>query len=498
MKKLGYETLEELGYTGYLLKKAPEKVLQFGEGNFMRAFVDYWVDLLNEKGGFNGKVVVTTPIAPPPGFDIVSKMNQQEGLYTLYLRGLKNGAKVNEKRIISAISRCLSPQNDFQSFLDCAKNPELIILTSNTTEAGIVYDPEARFGETPPASFPAKLCRFLFERWQNDLPGFVILACELIDHNGDELKRIVLRHCKDWELGDSFTQWVNEENAFCSTLVDRIVPGYPRSEADQINAENGYTDELLDTGEIFGFWVIEGPQSIKKLLPIDEAEINDRVLVVNDSTPYKQRKVRILNGAHTAFVPAAYFSGQNLVRECMDDQVIRTFMEKAIFEEIIPSITTLPVAELNEFASSVVDRFQNPYIDHQLLSISLNSTSKWRARVLPSLLAFYDIHQMLPTRLTFSFAGYLAFYRGCSEKDGEMYGKRPDGNAYKISDDQWVLDFFAAHSGEGNATLAHVVCTNTQMWGQDLSLVPGFESQVVMALNAIDEKGIYAAMRDLK
>lgn len=470
MEKLNYEVLKKAGYRGYILENAPERVLQFGEGNFLRAFVNYFIDMLNEKAGFNGKAVLTQPIAP----GLAEMINEQQGLYTLYLRGFENGRKVNDKRVISCVSRCLNPYENYQALLDCAKNPELRFIVSNTTEAGIVYDPDSQFGQEPPASFPAKLTRFLYERYENRLPGFIILSCELIDNNGKELEKCVRRHIADWKLGSEFAGWVDKENVFCSTLVDRIVTGYPRAEADAINEENGYIDNLIDTGEVFGFWVIEGPESILSELPFDKAGLP--VIVTDDHTPYKQRKVRILNGSHTAMVLAAHLAGQEIVRNCMADDVIRGYMEKAVYDEIIPTLS-LPLDELRRFAASVTERYKNPFIDHRLLDIALNSTSKWRARVLPSLKGYVEKFGAIPQCLTFSFAAYIAFY------------KKGDG----VRDDEWVLAFYDEHRGDGNHDLAEAVCKNERMWGEDLSLIPGFAQAVADWLDLID-KDVYKAM----
>ena len=322
MNLLNYQTLKDQGYDGYLLKDAPERVLQFGEGNFLRAFVDCFIDQMNEKAGFDGKVVLVQPIAP----GLAKLINDQEGLYTLFLRGQENQEAVNRKRVISCVSRCLNPYEEYQAVLDCAKNPDLRFLVSNTTEAGIVFDPACKADDAPPSSFPGKLTAFLYERFQLGLPGFIILSCELIDHNGEELKKCVKQYVDLWGLGEAFAKWVETENTFCSTLVDRIVTGYPRSEAQDICQELGYQDNLLDTGEVFGLWVIEGPQSIKDELPFEKAKLP--ILVVDDHTPYKQRKVRILNGAHTSMVLGAYLAGQDIVRSCMEDSVIHGFMNK--------------------------------------------------------------------------------------------------------------------------------------------------------------------------
>ena len=493
MKLLNYDTLQQQGYEGYLLEEAPERILQFGEGNFLRAFVDYFVDVANESCGFDTKVVLAQPIAP----GLADMINAQQGLYTLYLRGFENGQKVNDKRIISCVSRCINPYNDYAALLACAHNPALRFLVSNTTEAGIVHESESKFDQQPPLSFPAKLTRFLHERFTAfdgaADKGFVILSCELIDDNGKELKRCVDAYIKDWNLSAEFAAWVNDANIFCSTLVDRIVTGYPRTEAAQLNAENGYEDNLLDTGEVFGFWVIEGPDSLKEELPFAKAGLP--VLITADHTPYKKRKVRILNGAHTGMVLAAYLAGQDIVRNCMQDEVIKGFMNKAIYEEIIPTLT-LPKEELMDFAASVADRFNNPFIDHSLLAIALNSTAKWKARVLPSVKGYIEKTGALPACLTFSLAAYIAFYR-CERLEGEgMIGKRSTGNEYTIQDDRAVLEFFAAHKADSNADLVHAVCSNLALWGEDLAAMPGLEAAVVQGLDDIDTKGAHAAMQE--
>ena len=488
MKKLSYQTLKEMNYDGYLLENAPERVLQFGEGNFLRAFVDYFIDCMNEKAGFNSKVCIVQPIA----FDARARFNAQESLYTLFLRGQENGEKVNRKRVISAVSRCINSYLDFDAYMQCADNPDLRFITSNTTEAGIVYDPSCAFEDKPAGSFPGKLTQFLFRRYQNKLPGFIILSCELIDHNGDELKRCVHEYVKQWGLGEEFSKWVDAENLFCSTLVDRIVPGYPRAEAEQLWEELGYEDNLLDTGEVFGAWVIEGPQSIKDEFPFEKAGLP--IIVVDDVTPYKQRKVRILNGAHTSFVLGAYLAGQNIVRDCMKDEVIRGFMNETLYEEVIPTLD-LPKDDLLDFAAAVTERFANPYIDHQLLSISLNSTSKWKARCMPSVTEYVKRKGRLPKCLVFSFAAYIAFYRAGQEMgEGKLIGKR-GGDTFEISDDQWVLDFYYGLKGASREELVHAVVENERMWGAELKELPGFEEAVLKDLADIDEKGMYEAMK---
>ncbi len=489
MEQLCYQTLKDQGFDGYLLKDAPERVLQFGEGNFLRAFVDYFIDIMNEKADFHGKVVLTQPIAA----GLAETINRQEGLYTLLLRGRENGEQVSRRRVISCVSRCLNPYENDRALMDCAKNPDLRFLVSNTTEAGIVFDPSCKADDAPPSSFPGKLTAFLYERYKLGLPGFIILSCELIDHNGDELKRCVEQYCDLWGLGDGFQRWVEAENTFCSTLVDRIVTGYPRSEAEALWRELGYRDDLLDTGEVFGFWVIEGPPSIREELPFQQAGLP--VLVVDDHTPYKQRKVRILNGAHTSMVLGAYLAGQDIVRGCMEDEVIHGFMNKAIYDEIIPTLD-LPRQELTDFAAAVTERFNNPYIDHALLAISLNSTAKWRARVMPSLLEYYARKGALPRCIVFSFAAYLAFYHGGKERgEGCLLGQR-GADVYEIRDDAWVLDFYYDHRDDSPAQLAHAAILHEQMWGGALAGLEGFETAVTAALERIQAVGMYEAMKE--
>jgi len=295
MDRLNYETLQKQGFSGFLLREAPERVLQFGEGNFLRAFAEPFIDLMNEKAGFDAKVVLVQPRGGHP--ETADRFAAQDGLYTLVLRGREKGEAVERRRVLSCVSRCLDPKRDWEELLRCAGNPELRFILSNTTEAGIAFDPACRAEDTPPASFPAKLTVFLHERWKRGLPGFIILSCELIDHNGDALRHCVEDYAKVWQLEDGFSRWLEEENLFCSTLVDRIVTGSPQGEAEKLCEAWGYEDQLINTGEVFADWVIEGPQTLKAELPFEKAGLPIRV--VDDVTPYKQRKVRILNGAHT-------------------------------------------------------------------------------------------------------------------------------------------------------------------------------------------------------
>ena len=492
MERLNYEVLKKSGYSGYILENAPEKVLQFGEGNFLRAFVDCWFDVANEKVGWNGKCVLVQPIAQ----GLTKRINEQQGLYTLYLRGSEAGQKVDRKRVISSVSRCLNPYEEegFAEMMQVAVSDDLEYIVSNTTEAGIVYDPSCELADRPCASFPGKLTQVLYARFRAGKPGVVILSCELIDNNGRELLKCVNQYADQWKLGPEFRAYVNEQCTFCSTLVDRIVPGRIRDTAElaRLEAENGYEDALMDVGEIFGVWNIEGPAWLEDKLPFRAAGVN--CVVVPDVTPYKKRKVRILNGAHTGFVLGAYLGGYDIVRDCMHDEVILGYMNKMLHEEIIPTLP-LDKKDLESFASAVADRFNNPFINHELLSISLNSTSKWRARNMPSFLEYIDAYGKLPKCLSMSFAAYIAFFssdiQALTEKG--LVCRRPKGNTYTCSDDRWVLEFYWDHRWDSVEELVHGVMTNQQMWGQDLTKVPGFEAATVANLKQIRENGAVAA-----
>ena len=489
MDRLSYETLSRQGYPGYLLREAPERVLQFGEGGFLRAFAEPFIDEMNEKAGFNGKVVLVQPRGGHP--EISRAFQDQEGLYTLILRGREGGEAVARTRVISCVSRCLDPKADWDALLDCAKNPDLRFILSNTTEAGIVFDPACKLEDAPPASFPGKLTAFLLRRYEAGLPGFWILPCELNDHNGDLLRECVLKYAELWGLGPDFAAWLEGENHICSTVVDRIVTGYPKAEAASICQELGYEDALLDTGEVFASWVVEAPEGLAKELPFRAAGLP--IQLVGDHAPYKQRKVRILNGAHTSMVLAAFLAGRNIVRECMEDKAIHDFMNRTIYEEIIPTLD-LPREELEDFAAAVTERFNNPYIDHALLSIALNSTAKWKARVLPSLTEYVRRKGKLPQCLTFSFAAYIAFYHSAKERgEGCLTGCR-NGEAYEVRDDAWVLDFYYAHRGGSPREIVHAVIQNAEMWGNALMAIPEFEDAAAADLEQIESVGMYAAL----
>ncbi len=476
----------------------PERIIQFGEGNFLRAFADWKINCLNKAGLFNGKVVVVQPIQ----VGIAHLLNEQDGMYTLLQRGYLDGELQEKKEVITSISRGLSPYENYEEFLDCAHNPNMRYMLSNTTEAGIAYVEERRPTDETPESFPAKAAAFLFERFkvfngEHD-KGMVVICCELIEKNATNLKQIILKHAKNWNLGQDFIDWVKQSCYFLNTLVDRIVPGYPRETATEIENELGYRDKLIDTSEIFHLWVIEGPEEIAKELPFDKIGLN--VVWTDDMTPYRTRKVRMLNGAHTSSVLAAYLAGLNTVGEMLNDEVFAEYLEKTLLEEILPYVSGDNDSN-RKFAMSVLERFRNPFIEHELLSISLNSVSKWKVRVLPSLLDYLKDKGILPVRMTFSLAALIAFYQGEGCAAPELRGDR-NGKKYSIKDDIDVLAFFEKrwYSFSKNHDLRILVGTilaNEHLWGRDLTLLPGMIDAVTAHLQNILVNGASVAAKNL-
>lgn len=473
----------------------PEKVLQFGEGNFLRAFVDWMIDKANRDGIYQGSIVLCQPIAQ----GLKDMINAQDGVYTLAMRGAENGQPVEKIEVITSVSRCINPYENYEDLMEIARSADLEVVVSNTTEAGIAYHAGDQLTDRPPVSFPAKVTAFLYERYKafNGDPekGLLFLPVELIDNNGAELKRIVLQYAQEWELGQEFTDWVNTANAFTSTLVDRIVTGYPRDEVSYFEEKLGYKDNIIDTSELFNLWVIEGDEKWADKLPVHKTDAN--VIWTDDVKPYKKRKVRILNGAHTSTVLAAYLAGFDIVGDFMKDDTVRTFMNNVIYQEVIPTLD-LPKEELESFAAAVNDRFANPYIKHKLLDIALNSCSKFNARCLPSLLGYVEEKGVLPKCLTFSLAAFIKFYQG-EWKDGVYTGTRKDGTQYPLRDDESVIRFFADAWSENDAEgTAAAVLSNKDFWsGKDLTEVPGLKDAVAGYLKEMEEKEIKEIMAEL-
>lgn len=472
----------------------PVKVLQFGEGNFLRAFVDYMIDFANERSDFNGSVVLVKPIAVGKLFPA---FKEQDYRYTVMLRGLVDGQPVEQTRVVTSVSDAVDSYNEYDRYAAYAKVPTLRFIVSNTTEAGIVLDESDEFSLCPPKSYPGKLTKFLYERAEAfdyaEEKGLIILPVELIDDNGIILRKCVKRLAKLWNLGERFEQWLDNACVFTSTLVDRIVTGYPRGEDQAIWEKLGYQDNLLDTAESFGLWVIESPRDLSDELPLPQCGMP--VIFTDNQKPYKQRKVRILNGAHTSFVPAAFQCGYDIVLDAMNDPMIATFMQKTLYDEVIPTLT-LPKEDLMAFAEAVTGRFRNPYIKHALLSICLNSVSKWRARCMPSLLGYVEQTGKLPEHLTFSLASLMSLYRGGKlNGDGRLECQR-NGQPYYLQDDAEVLEFFATTSAEEPEQQAKEFLSNEAFFGPDLCKVPGLVESVGASLREILTKGMRIVMTE--
>lgn len=476
----------------------PVRILQFGQGNFLRAFCDTFIDSANHAGVYDGSIVIVQSVGQKnPAY------TAQNGCYTTLIRGKENGETVESAQYITSVHEVLHASDDYDAFMAYASCPTLECVISNTTEAGIVLDDRDTFDLTPPSAFPAKLTKFLYERYHafdgDDRYGLVIFPTELIENNGSVLRDCILRCASQWSLEDGFAAWIVRSCMFCSTLVDRIVTGHPKQshEAERIAQQLGYSDALLTIAEPFGLWVIEAvdPDRAKRVMPLDRAGLP--VIFTTDLTPYRERKVRILNGAHTSFVPAAFLSGEEIVRSCMAHPVIRPFIDTCVYHEIMPTLESkLDKNDLLVFADAVCERFENPFIDHALISICLNSVSKWKARVLPSVLDSIN-HGTLPYCLVFSFASLCHFYASGQMTDGDFIGTRViNGNTvpYTISDSKAVLDFFTNHSQ--SADILRKFAANTAFWGMDLTKIPGFTALAQMYYDAISERGILSVMED--
>ena len=474
-------------------KERPVKVLQFGEGNFLRAFVDYMIDIANEQGTFDGDIVLVKPIE----FGSLERFHNQECQYTVQLRGNVDGEAKKINRVVTSVADAVDAYEEYEKYAEYAKLDSLRFIVSNTTEAGIVYDDTDRFELNPPKTYPGKLTKFLFERYKHFNgaadKGLVMLPVELIDDNGLHLKECVLKLAKLWNLEEGFTAWLNDACVFTSTLVDRIVTGYPRDEAEELCKEFGYQDDLIVTGEPFALWVIESDKDISEEFPLPKVGLP--VIFTDDHHPYKQRKVRILNGAHTSFVLASYLCGNDIVLQSMHDDLILNFIKATIFDEVIPTLT-LPKQDLIDFANAVLTRFDNPYVKHAHLSIALNSVSKWRARCMPSFLDYIKNEGKLPTHLTFSLAALMAFYTGTEIRDKALIGHR-NGEEYQILDDAAVLEFFAANSSKDEDAYTKAVLSNVDFWGQDLTALPGVEEAVASYMKEIRANGMRKAMEKI-
>ncbi|MCW5911922.1 MAG: tagaturonate reductase [Cyclobacteriaceae bacterium] len=468
--------LRELNASTAGKPQRPVRILQFGEGNFLRAFADWMVDILNEKTGFNGNIQIVQPL--PDG--MTDALNKQDCLYHVTLNGILQGKTFSDTRLITSINGAINPYENPAAFFEQAENPELQFVISNTTESGIAFDVTDSHSATLAKSFPGKVTQLLWHRYNHFNgaadKGLYFLPCELIEKNADTLRTTIHQYIELWNLPADFKLWVNEHNVFCNTLVDRIVPGFPKDTIDTIQKELDYKDNLVVTAEPFHLWVIEAPEAVSKAFPADKAGLD--VKFVSDLTPYRTRKVRILNGAHTALVPVAYLRGLRTVKESVDDTITGKFIREAIFNEIVPTLE-LPARELNQFAHDVIERFQNPFIRHELASIALNSVSKFKVRVLPSLLTYYNQTGTLPERLVLSLTALILFYKG-----------EWNGASTPLNDALEVIEHFKNAWNESSLEKTmHLILSNTDFWGTDLTRVKGLTNHIV---NQVKSQSIMA------
>ena len=459
-------------------KRYPEKVIQFGEGNFLRAFIEWIIWNTNKRTAFNGSVVVVQPIEK----GMVDCLNEQDGLYHLNLQGLQNGEPVDSIDLIDVISRGLNPYRDFDAFMALASQPELRFVISNTTEAGIAFDPSCKLDDKPAASYPGKLTQLLYRRWQifkGDLSkGFIIFPCELIFENGKHLKECIRQYIDLWELGPDFSAWFEEACQVYCTLVDRIVPGYPRDNAAALCERVGYEDRLLDKGEIFHLWVIEAPKEVADEFPADKAGLN--VLFVPSEAPYHERKVTLLNGPHTVLSPVGYLSGLNTVKECCEDLLIGRFVKQVMFEELLPTLN-LPKEELEKFAADVMERFRNPFVKHFVTSIMLNSFPKFKTRDLPGLKTYLERKGELPKGLVLGLAAICTYYKGGKRGEDEIV-PNDDPRILQLLKDLWA-------TGDVRK-VAEGVLADEFIWGENLNAIPGLTDLLAADLALIQEKGM--------
>ncbi len=481
--------MRKLNETIHHKEYRPIKVLQFGEGNFLRAFVEWIIQEMNNKGVFDGDVVVVQPMP----FGRIKNLEEQNGLYTLYLEGLQNGEVIQRHQVIDVLGDYLDPFTQYQEYLEYAKSSELQFIISNTTEAGIALDPTDLDLTTTPKSFPGKLLAFLktrYDYFNGDMSkGLFIIPCELIDYNGRELKRVLGELARLQGLSLDFIRWMENANKFYNTLVDRIVPGYPRNQITEIEKELGYSDDNIVKGEIFHLWVIEGDKSLQEVFDPRKAGLN--VVFTDNIKPYKERKVKILNGSHTAMVPVSYLYGIDTVRETIEDELLGKYVRTFVYKEVVPTIK-LPESEMKFFADSVLERYGNPFVRHELMSIALNSTTKYVTRILPTVLDFYREFGKIPAIAAFSFAALCVFYKG--DRNGtpialqdnpeylEMWKHLWNGYDTSIDSIENIVDSLLAHE---------------EIWGLNLNTLGNFKELVVKGISSILNKGMKASVEEV-
>ncbi|MCE5225042.1 MAG: tagaturonate reductase [Porphyromonadaceae bacterium] len=477
--------MKELNRKTAKAKQYPERIIQFGEGNFLRAFVDWIVWNMNGKADFNASVVVVQPIAQ----GMVDMLNKQDCLYHVNLQGLDQGVAVDSLTMIDVISRALNPYTENEAFMKLAEQPEMRFIISNTTEAGIAFDPSCKLTDVPASSYPGKLTQLLYHRFKtfhgDKTKGFIIFPCELIFLNGHKLKETIFQYIELWNLEEAFKAWFEEACGVYATLVDRIVPGFPRKDILAIQEKLQYNDNLVVQAEIFHLWVIEAPKEVAEEFPADKAGLN--VLFVPSEEPYHERKVTLLNGPHTVLSPVAYLSGLNIVREACQHEVIGKYIDKVMFGELLETLN-LPKDELIQFGKDVLERFNNPFVDHQVTSIMLNSFPKYQTRDLPGLKTYFDRKGVLPSGLVLGLAAIITYYRG---------GKRGD-DEIKIQDDVKITTLLTDLWATGcTKKVAEGVLNAGFIWGENLNLIPGLTEKIVYYLNTIQEKGMIHVVKEV-
>ncbi|MBR5656508.1 MAG: tagaturonate reductase [Prevotella sp.] len=474
----------------------PERIIQFGEGNFLRAFVDWIVWNMNQKTNFNGSVVIVQPIER----GMVDWLNGQDCLYHVNLQGRLNGEAVNTLERIDVVSRALNPYSQNPAFMALAEQPEIRFVISNTTEAGIAFDDTCKFTDAPASSYPGKLVQLLFHRYQtfdgDPTKGLIIMPCELIFLNGHHLKECIYKYIELWkdDFGadyEGFKEWFTKYNYVCATLVDRIVPGFPRKEIKDIQQKIGYKDNLVVQAEIFHLWVIEKAENmtcdeLRAEFPAEKAGLH--VLIAESEKPYHERKVTLLNGPHTVLSPVTYLSGVNIVRDACNHPVLGKYIHKVQFEELMETLN-LPMDELKQFAADVLERFNNPYVDHQVTSIMLNSFPKFQARDLPGVKTYLERKGELPQGLVFGLAAIITYYKG---------GVREDGAEIVPNDDQKIMDLLKELWSTGDTQkVTDGVLSAEFIWGEDLHNIEGLAELVKKDLDLIQEKGMLEAVKTI-
>ena len=482
-----YIFMKELNKETAVKVVRPERIIQFGEGNFLRAFADWIIYNMNEKTDFNSSVVIVQPIEK----GMVDMLNKQDCLYHVNLQGLDDGRQVNSLTMIDVISRALSPYEDKDAFLKLAEQPEMRFVISNTTEAGIAFDPACELTDTPASSYPGKLTQLLYHRFKtfngDKTKGFIIFPCELIFLNGHKLKETIYQYIEHWKLGGDFKTWFTEACGVYATLVDRIVPGFPHKDIAAIQEKIGYNDNLVVQGEVFHLWVIEAPKAVAEEFPADKAGLN--VLFVASEEPYHERKVTLLNGPHTVLSPVAYLSGVDIVRDACRHDVIGKYIHKIMFEELMQTLN-LPEDELTKFANDVLERFNNPFVDHQVTSIMLNSFPKYKTRDLPGVKTYLERKGELPKGLVLGLAAIITYYKG---------GKRADGADIIPNDAPEIMELLKSLWATGSTQkVAEGVLAAKSIWGEDLNNIAGLTNMLKGYLDDIQENGMMSVVEKLR